>query len=298
MSSGHVRAPFRAGSFYPATPEACQRAIADCRADEPPAPQDLHGAKLFGGIVPHAGWVYSGATALGVFDALKNASPKPETLVIFATAHRPDVNAPSLQAEGAWMVPGGTVEIDAELARAMLEEAAPDGALVEKNRAHDGDHAIEVQLPFVLDALPGARIVPVAVPPVPCGAELGAATARALKRLGRNGVAVASTDLTHYGPNYYGFAPQGVGPEAHRWSKDVNDRAFLEKVLALDASGAFEAGVRDRSACGPAAAAAAIACATELGARRAVLLEHITSWERRKSGLPEDFVGYAGIVFA
>ncbi|MCK6472001.1 MAG: AmmeMemoRadiSam system protein B [Planctomycetes bacterium] len=298
MSSGHVRAPYRAGSFYPATAEACRRAISDCREEEPPVPADLRGAKLFGGIVPHAGWVYSGATALGVFDAMKNASPKPETIVIFATAHRPDVIAPSLQAEGAWSVPGGAVEIDNELARAMLQEAATDGALVERSRAHEGDHAIEVQLPFVLDALPGARIVPVAVPPVPCGPELGAATARALKRIGRNGVALASTDLTHYGPNYYGFAPQGVGPEAHRWSKDVNDRAFLEKVLALDARGAFEAGVRDHSACGPAAAAAAIACAAGSGARRAVLLEHVTSWERRKSGLPEDFVGYASVVFA
>ncbi|MCZ7645018.1 MAG: AmmeMemoRadiSam system protein B [Planctomycetota bacterium] len=130
------------------------------------------------------------------------------------------------------------------------------------------------------------------------GAALGQAAARAVERLGRNAVALASTDLTHYGSEYYGFDPMGAGPEAHRWSKEVNDGAFLERVLALDAEGAAERGEADRSACGPQAAAAAIAFAQARGATEGVLLEHVTSWERDpERGAPRNFVGYAAVVF-
>lgn len=295
MSATQIRQPARAGSFYPASSEACREEIAELRRQEPGLPAAVKGAAIFGGIVPHAGWVYSGPTALAVFEALKQARTKPETVVIFATAHRPDVHAPSLQSEGKWRVPGGEAEIDGELARAMLDLGK--GQMVDRARAHEGDHAIEVQLPFLLDALPGARFVPVAMPFGEFGPSVGRIAAEAAKKIGRKIAAVASVDLTHYGPNYYDFAPQGVGMKAHRWSKEVNDRRFIERVLAMDAPGAYEAGEADHSCCGPAAAAAAIAASHALGAKKGELLEHVTSWERGKEGEPSDFVGYAGVVF-
>ena len=169
--------------------------------------------------------------------------------------------------------------------------------LVDRAIAHEGDHAIEVQLPLVLASLGQVRFVPVAMPFTTLGPRAGAAAARAAQKLGRHVAVVASVDLTHYGPNFYGFAPQGVGKKAHRWSKEVNDRKFLDKVLALDAPAAYAIGAQDQSCCGPAAAAAVIAATRTLGAHKGVLLEHITSWERGKEGEPSDFVGYAGVVF-
>lgn len=289
--------PARAGSFYPAGATGCAEAIGALRAEAPTLPGNLSGTHIFGGMVPHAGWVYSGPTAFAVFEALKHAQPKPETVVIFATAHRPDVDLPSTQAEGTWRLPGGDAEIDAELAAAMLEEAGPT-LLIDRAGAHAGDHAVEVQLPLLMHALPDAKFVPVAVPIRPLGPALGQAAARAAKKLWRKVAFLASVDLTHYGPNYYDFAPKGVGPDAHRWSKEVNDGRFLERVKQLDATGAFESGENDQSCCGPAAAAAAVAACQASGARKGVLIEHITSWERGKEGPPSDFVGYAGIVFA
>ena len=170
---------------------------------------------------------------------------------------------------------------------------------MDRPAAHGGDHAIEVQLPFLLEMLPGARFVPVAMPSAVPGYAVGESAARAVRSLGRKAVALASTDLTHYGPNYYAFAPKGVGEAAHRWSKEVNDRRILDRILALDARGAYEAGEEDSSACGPSAAAAAVAFAKTLGAKKGVLIEHITSWERAKheEGEPTDFVGYAAVVF-
>ncbi|MBI3830230.1 MAG: AmmeMemoRadiSam system protein B [Planctomycetes bacterium] len=295
MGATQIRQPARAGSFYPASSAACAEEIAELRRQAPSLSAELSGKAIFGGLVPHAGWAYSGPTALAVFEALKQAKTKPETVVIFATAHRPDVHAPSLQSEGKWRVPGGEAEIDANLARAMLDQGR--GQIVDHARAHEGDHAIEVQLPFLMDALPGARFVPVAMPFGEFGPGVGRIAADAAQKIGRKIAAVASVDLTHYGPNYYDFAPQGVGMKAHRWSKEVNDRRFLERVLALDAPGAYAAGEEDKSCCGPAAAAAAIAASHALGAAKGVLLEHVTSWERGKKGEPCDFVGYAGVVF-
>lgn len=290
-----VRRPARAGSFYPDSAAGCAEAIAELRAEAPQLPAALNGARILGGIVPHAGWVFSGPTALAVFEALKQARPRPETIVIFATAHRPDVHRPSTQASGAWELPTGRAEIDAELAAAMLAEAGPN-LLADRAGAHEGDHAVEVQLPLLMDALPGAKFVPVAVPISPVGPALGQAAARAVKKIGRNAVFLASVDLTHYGPNY-DMDAHGVGAQAHAWSKDANDAKFLKRALALDAEGAYEAGSNDFSSCGPAAAAAAIAASKASGAAAGHLLQHITSWERFKEGEPVNFVGYAGMVF-
>jgi MEMO1 family protein len=299
MSTSAARQPVRAGSFYPASARACAEEIDACRHLAVKLPAEVRGARIFGGVVPHAGWVYSGATAAAVFEALVQSAEKPETVIIFATCHRGEVRAPSLQRSGSWMVPSGEVFIDEELAGAMLDEAGASRSLIDQPEAHRGDHAIEVNLPFLMAMLPGARFVPVAMPHSDDGPASGEAAARAVKKLGRRTVALASTDLTHYGANYYGWAPKGEGPGAHRWSKDVNDRRFIERLIALDAKGAYDAGEEDGSACGPAAGAAVAAFARAFGATRGVLLEHVTSWERAKSeqSEPTDFVGYAAMVF-
>lgn len=299
MPTPDFRPPARAGSFYPATSSECIDSIATCREQAVQLPKTVRGVHVFGGVVPHAGWIYSGPSAAAVFEALVANVSKPETIVFFATAHRSSVRRPSLQRSGTWCVPNGDLLIDAELASAMLEEGQARGCLTDQPSAHDGDHAIEVQLPFLVQMLPGAHFVPVAMPHTNDGPSVGAATARAAQKLGRRVVALASTDLTHYGADYYGWAPKGSGMGAHRWCKEVNDRRYLDRLLALDASGANAAGEEDGSACGPAAGAAAAAFARACGASKGILLEHITSWERAKQGqgAPTDFVGYAAMVF-
>jgi len=105
-------------------------------------------------------------------------------------------------------------------------------------------------------------------------------------------LAFGSTDLTHYGPNY-GWAPQGVGPEAVKWVREVNDQRFLSEVLKLDGTGLLRAAQEDQSACSAGGAAAAVAAARKLGAQKAVLQYYYTSYEI----MPGDsFVGYAGIL--
>jgi len=194
---------------------------------------------------------------------------------------------------GSWRTPIGGLEVDQELARAVLSES--DGQVVDRPEAHQGEHSIEVQLPFIKALFPEARILPIAVPPSSVASQVGIAVARAAEHLGRAVVAIGSSDLTHYGPRY-GFAPVGVGPRGLEWAKE-NDRHLLELVVQMEAEQVVPEAQRHHNACGSGAIAAAIAFSAALGATRGIVLQHITSHEVMPMGRPTDFVGYAAVVF-
>ncbi|MFZ0052891.1 MAG: AmmeMemoRadiSam system protein B, partial [Desulfobaccales bacterium] len=157
---------------------------------------------------------------------------------------------------------------------------------------YPGDNTIEVELPMVKYFFPNAKVLAVRAPSSPKAMELGEAVVAVARELNLSLLAFGSTDLTHYGPNY-GWAPKGIGPEAVKWVREVNDQRFLSEVLKLDEAGLLRAAQEDRSACSAGAAAAAVAATKKLGAQKAVLRDYYTSYEI----LPGDsFVGYAGIL--
>ncbi len=283
-----ARQPVVAGMFYPADPAQCLREV---QAYLKAASVDVRGV-IRGGIVPHAGWTFSGATAARVFEAIATQSP-PETLVCFGAVHSWGVSVPSMYGRGSWRTPIGELEVDQELARAVLSES--DGQVVDRPEAHQGEHSIEVQLPFIKALFPEARILPIAVPPSSVASQVGIAVARAAEHLGRAVVAIGSSDLTHYGPRY-GFAPVGVGPRGLEWAKE-NDRHLLELVVQMEAEQVVPEAQRHHNACGSGAIAAAIAFSAALGATRGIVLQHITSHEVMPMGRPTDLVGYAAVVF-
>ncbi len=284
----NVRTPCVAGAFYPGRDREARRQIdsflkqATCQVE----------GYVVGGIVPHAGWIFSGATAAHLFCALQRQAA-PETVVFFGAVHRWPLQAPALYGAGAWRTPLGEVAIDEPLAQALLQT---DPRFVDRPEAHEEEHAIEVQVPFVQHLWPQARILPIAMPPLPTAPDLGRAVARAAAGLGRRVVAIGSTDLTHYGPRY-GMAPAGVGQRGLAWAKE-NDRLLLDRVVALDAEGAQAEAQARYNACGPGAVAAAIGYALETGAARGILLQHTTSHEAYPMGGPSDLVGYGAVAFA
>jgi AmmeMemoRadiSam system protein B len=303
MADLQVREPARAGSFYPASESACRAAIQTCAAEAgslPPRLLEWHadGGALYGGIAPHAGWAYSGPCAWLTAAALMRQQRSVATAVIFATTHRREVCVPSVQARGRWKTPLGALEIDAAWAEAFLTACAHSGLPASDSaRAHEGDHAIEAVLPFLQAERPDLQFVPIAMPNRVEAPELGAVAARVSAVLGRETVFIASTDLTHYGARYYGWAPKGTGPAAHAWVKEENDRPFLECLERLDAPGAYAWAEQAECACGYAAAAAAASACRHAGATQSLLLQHTTSWERSPDGPPADFVGYASLVW-
>jgi AmmeMemoRadiSam system protein B len=283
------REPVVAGMFYPANAAHARAELARMLED---ARQAVPAGTFFAGLVPHAGWAFSGPTAARTFAALA-ASGTPDALVIFGAVHTWGVGQPALYGRGAWETPLGPLQVNRSLAEAILREA--DQNVVESQRAHSEEHSIEVQLPFVKFLWPHATIVPLMVPPERRAPGVGEAVARAVEAYEGRVFLLASSDLTHYGPRY-GFAPRGVGPAALAWAKE-NDQRLLDDVVHLRAEEIVPRSAADRSACGGGAIAAVVAAARALGASQGILLEHTTSYDVQPLGRPEDFVGYAAVVF-
>jgi len=289
-----LRKPAVAGQFYASNQEQCFSEIRECLGDgiiTVPLPESIAG-----GIVPHAGWVFSGTLAAMVFSAIKHVNREVDTFVIFGAAHR-YVGSTGVVYQGqGWETPIGSIDIDTELADKIVET----GLAMSNAQIHGPEHSIEVQVPFIQYLFPEARIVPIIVPPVSNAIDLGDEVGGIISvETKKKIVCIASTDLTHYGPRY-GFYPQGTGQEALRWAKEVNDMEFIELALKMKAGRAIESAEENASACGPGAAAALISAMKRLGKTEGKLLAHTHSCEVMQSmynQTSEESVGYAAIVY-
>lgn len=294
-----IREPAVAGVFYASGPDQCRAELRRCldRAAESAAEHAATAecGQVVGGIVPHAGWLYSGAVAARVFQEIA-LRQKPEVVVLFGAAHRMHGSRAAVFSSGAWETPLGLAKVDTRLAERLLGQT---GLLDSDAHAHDQEHSIEVQVPFIQHLMPDASILPIIVPANDQAAALGSAVGKACQTYGVGAVFVGSTDLTHYGPSY-DFTPQGIGPAGLAWAKEVNDRRMIDLISAMKAEDAVGEAETNHNACGGGAIAAAITACQAMGAKRAILLEHTTSNEVL-SELPDpatsDAVGYAGILF-
>jgi hypothetical protein len=278
--------------FYPDDPGQC-RALAKTLTK---APHSIPGASGKGGIVPHAGWICSGAIAGEVLAALAQ-SASPDVVVVFGAVHTPiELSVAAMQSFDVWSVPVGNCQI----AMDVYERLGRSSQLfVTDDRFHTREHAVEVELPLIEAVWPNARLLPVEVPLVENAAEMGVRTARAVLEMGLRPIFLASSDLTHYGPSYR-FAPVGTGEAALNWAKD-NDRRLLRLVENLEIDQVVPE-VRDHlNACGGGAIAAMLAACREAGAASAHVLRHASSYETLAHVAPQppiDAVGYAGVVVA
>lgn len=288
-----IRTPVVAGQFYPGGRDDCLEQIRECLASYPVGGPSA--GPIVGGLVPHAGWVFSGDLAAMVFAAIRQQRKKVDVFVIFGTAHSYFGPLPAVDDNEAWQTPLGPVGVDVAFRDALLARKV----VVADPEAHQYEHSIEVQVPFVQHLFPEAKIVPIVTPPVDAAIALGEAVADAIAAQARTVVCIGSTDLTHYGPRY-GFTPMGKGLEGLQWAADVNDRQFIDLALSLEAERLLSEAIEKANACGPGAAAAAVAAARKLGAAQGRLLAYTNSNEvmlRKMSATSRDAVGYAAIVF-
>lgn len=246
---------------------------------------------IVAGIVPHAGWFFSGRLAAKVFKCLKEKN-QVDTFILLGAIHSfPERN--SLFSSGSWATPFGALEADEGIASILLEAVGED--LIEDPEAHAGEHSLEVQTPFIKYFFPAAKIVPIRVNPDNKAARLGRKIGEVVAKSKKNIAVIGTTDLTHYGDDY-GFAPSGGGKGALEWMKD-NDQRIVKLAIDMRSEAIVEEAMMHHNACGSGALAATIAAAEVLGAKKGVLLGYTTSFE--VSPDPEFFraVGYAGIVF-
>jgi len=287
-----TRKPIVAGQFYPARHSSCITEIYECLQEGKPA--ESLPETIVAGIVPHAGWTFSGGLAAMVFSAIKHRC-NVDTFVIFGAAHGYYGSSPAVYDKGSWLTPLGEIAVDEELADAVLKS----GTAVSDTSAHQDEHSIEVQVPFIQHLFAGAKILPILVPPNERSISLGEAMGDIVKQQQKKIICIGSTDLTHYGPRY-GFTPKGTDANALQWASKVNDKEFIDFAVKLQPQEMLASAAENLNACGPGAAAAAVAAAMKLGKTKGVLLAHTNSNKvvLEKMGTSSaEAVGYAAIVF-
>ena len=278
-----------AGSWYPAREEACTRQIETF--GESPSTPPISGAWL--GVVPHAGWVFSGRLAAQVFRCLGGGESDGDEveLVIVLGGHLAPKDPVVAMCEGEWETPLGAFAIHGGCAEKL--KALP-GLVLETESRNYPDNSTELQLPFARYHFPRAELLPLRVRPGAAAQKLGLLLAEYLETSGLRAVVVASTDLTHYGPNY-GFEPKGGGAEALRWASEENDQDFIRAVEMGESEAIISMADRQRNACSAGAVAAINELARARGQRFNVV-GHTTSAASR-FGDTRNFVGYLGGVY-
>ena len=267
-----VRRPAVAGYFYPGNAGELRRMIGSMV--DPKAKRE----KALAVVSPHAGFIYSGPVAGAVFSSVE----LPGTFLILGPGHRTIRPRFAAMSRGSWETPLGVLPIDTELADKIMSRCA---SVEEDERAHNQEHSLEVQLPFIQYFQESFTFVPICISYQASYAEieeLGHAVSAAIKELNRGTLIVASTDMSHYVSQ----------DEAKR-----KDFLAISKILDLDAAGLYRTVEKeDISMCGYKPAAAAVIAGRDLGASKAVLVKYQTSGDR--TGDFGQVVGYAGLRIA
>ncbi|RPH49215.1 MAG: AmmeMemoRadiSam system protein B [Desulfobacteraceae bacterium] len=273
-----------AGSWYPDSASGCERQINEFIKEA----KTISGIKPVGGIVPHAGWYYSGKIACNVIKILSE-SGTPDVMLVFGM-HLHAGSSRFLMKEGAWDTPFGEIEIEDRIAARLYEKYSFE---IETAQRFNRDNTIELQLPFIKYFFKDVKIIPMGVPPVEESLNIGISAVKIAKDLGLKVMVLGSTDLTHYGANY-GFVSHGTGVQALKWVKNENDKRVIDAMLEMNPGKVIKEAMSNDNACCAGAAATAISAAKQLGASRAELVTYTTSYDISPG---DSFVGYAGIVF-
>lgn len=262
------RHPAVAGQFYAGS---AQQLRSDLAALIPHQHDKGHAAGI---ISPHAGYVYSGAVAGQLFGSLEI----PATVLILGPNHRGAGAAAALYPDGEWLTPLGSVPINARL-NALLEQQVP--FVVPDALAHQYEHSLEVQLPFIQYLRPDVTLSAICLAHGDFGAvrRIGEGIAAAVRAFGQEVLIVASSDMTHY---------------ESADAAQQKDTMALERVLAFDPQGLLQVCHERRiTMCGVIPAAVMLVATGLLGATNAELTAYATSGD--VTGDNRQVVGYAAV---
>ncbi|MCI4336081.1 MAG: AmmeMemoRadiSam system protein B [Thermoplasmata archaeon] len=271
------RPPAVAGQFYPRDAKELAREIESCfESSRGPGalPSRHRSADRFirAAIVPHAGYRFSGPIAALAFSAIASERP-PEHILILGVDHHGAARGPSISGQ-SWLTPLGPVPCDPALARALTVPP-----LRRDDGAHDREHSIEVELPFLQYVLPEPTFTAVMIPFAPYAelADIGRVIREAIA--GWDVLLIASTDFSHYIP------PQ---------TAEQLDRRAIDQILRGRAAGLYETVEHHRiSMCGIAPTTVLLAALEDEELRPRLL-----GWGH--SGQAEtmtEVVGYASLLF-
>ncbi|UCD94939.1 MAG: AmmeMemoRadiSam system protein B [Candidatus Zixiibacteriota bacterium] len=272
-----VRQPAVAGAFYPGDPVQLTKLIAQFYSEA--KKKSLRGRPIVV-IAPHAGYVYSGQTASMAYKQLEGQEY--DSVVVISPSHTVFFQGASVYDGGAYMTPLGTVEIDEKLSR---EIGSIHPGVYLSNKGHTGgsvrgEHALEVQLPYLQQVLGKFKLVAVVMgdQEEPTCRALGEVLASVLT--GKNSLIVASTDLSHFHSE----------KEARRLDGNIQkavEEYDPDRLLNVLSSGRGEA-------CGGGPVVAALIASKRLGGEELVVTGYSTSGQT--TGDFSEVVGYLSAV--
>lgn len=264
-----IRKPAVSGQFYPGSEDLLKKELSQLVLEKKDKLDAL------GCVSPHAGYIYSGPVAGEVFGSLKPKS----TYIMLGPNHTGYGRPCGLDTRSGWKTPLGTVEIDQELGKLILEKS---DYIEEDTLSHDYEHSIEVQLPFLQYTNKNFKFVPIVVSSLDGDTfkRIGADLASAIKDFKKPVTIVASSDMTHY--------------ESHESAKK-KDALAIDKILKLDIEGFLNTIQKHNiSMCGYAPTAIMMKACIDLGAKKTRLIKYNTSGDT--SGDYSAVVGYAGVA--
>jgi AmmeMemoRadiSam system protein B/AmmeMemoRadiSam system protein A len=276
-----VRAPAVMGSFYPAQTSVLRSDVERYleKADGPTASGDLVAL-----IVPHAGYPYSAPVAAYAYRLL--AGRHFDTVAVIGPGHRVPVQGAALSGLDEWFTPLGLVKTDHSAADAVMK-AYPAARVFDA--AHDPEHSIEVQLPFLQLTLGDFKLLPILMTDFSQNNCSRLAQALAGWARDKSVLLVASSDMSHY-PSYN---------DAVRV-----DRETLKAIETMDA-GEVAATTRKLMAqgvpglvtalCGEGPVETVLLAARLLGADRVEVLKYANSGDRNLAPR-EGVVGYGAVA--
>jgi len=279
-----VRYPVVAGAFYPADPSELTQMMKQMLAAAHPVPVE---GSILAAVAPHAGYIYSGPVAASTYGALQGRTYK--RVVVIAPSHFVSFGFTSVYSGSAYLTPLGTVPIDRAFAQKLisLSSTIQLSELGHAPTTTGGEHALEVQLPWLQHTLGSFTLVPIVMggQNYQASRALGIALAQLIAEEKQHGegetLVLASSDLSHYHPYKEAVAI---------------DRKSLAALTAWDyfsMSRNFEA--RLWEACGGAPIVAAMIYAERMGATKAQLLRYANSGDT--AGDKSRVVGYGSAVF-
>jgi hypothetical protein len=266
-----------AGSFYPAGRHDLAKAVdgylryaASAGCSGTPG--------TFAVMAPHAGYIHSGQVAACSYSALKGK--KVRTVILLGSSHRAHFDGVALYPEGSWETPLGSVAIDTAAAKTL---ASSGGVIKALPLAFDGEHSLEVQLPFLQRVLKDVKIVPLLTGRIDKQGitQLSDVLRGTIAREKGRTVLIVSSDMSHY--------------HTHS-AAEAMDVSTLKQIEGLNWEKLYEGVLRGENELCAAPAVVAVMKATGDMGGEAQILGYANSGDT--SGDRSRVVGYGSVSFA
>lgn len=268
----NVRLPAVAGLFYPEDATELSHLITKLLKENKPSKRYNN---VFGIVVPHAGYIYSGESAAYAYNVLKEDADF-KTAIIISPSHQEYFTGCTIFDGEAYRTPLGDIPINKKLAEQIINisESISFG-----NKGHKGEHALEVQLPFLQIIKSDFDIVPIV---------MGDQSAQYIQDLSNvlsqivdgNTIIIASSDLSHF------YSKEKATELDNVVVNRINNFEYPELYNDLANDNCY--------ACGGGGIVALMECADIVGEYKAEVLSHTDSGDVSNDN--SSVVGYLSAV--